>query len=160
MLAETVAAGYSGPAPLTLWRGFTSWTLNVPAVFDLAAAAGYLVGARRLRGRGTPWPGARWWSFLAGGIGSLLIVTSGPIGCYAGVLFWVRAVQNVTLLMIVPMFVAMSAPLTMLRELASPALRARLNRLLHHPVARRLTYPLIITPIFVGPLPLIYLTPI
>jgi cytochrome c oxidase assembly factor CtaG len=158
VLAETVAAGYSGPAPLTLWRGFTSWTLNVPAVFEIAVAAAYLIGARRLRDRGTPWPAARLCAFLAGGIGSLLVVTAGPIGCYAGVLFWVRAVQNVTLLMIVPMFVAMGAPLTMLRELASPGLLARLSRLLHHRMARRLTYPLVITPIFVGPLPLIYLT--
>jgi cytochrome c oxidase assembly factor CtaG len=58
------------------------------------------------------------------------------------------------------MFVAMGAPLTMVRELTSPGVRARLSRLLHHRLARRLTYPLVITPIFVGPLPLIYLTPI
>ncbi|WP_051341299.1 cytochrome c oxidase assembly protein [Pseudonocardia spinosispora] len=160
MVTALVTAGYSGPPPLTVWRGVSTWTVDPAAIIGLVAAAGYLLGARALRGRGVDWPSSRSWSFVAGGIGTLLVVTAGPIGSYAGVLFWVRAVQNVTLLMIVPMFLAMGAPLTMLRDLAPAGRRAALSRVLHSAAARRLTFPLVITPIFVAPLPLIYLTPI
>jgi cytochrome c oxidase assembly factor CtaG len=145
---------------LTIWRAFTTWTVNVALFVEVCAAVVYLLGARRLRACGISWPNSRCWSFVAGGLGSLLVVTAGPIGCYAGVLFWTRAVQNVTLLMVVPMFFAMGAPLTMLRELAPPRLRAALSRVLHSTAARKLTFPLVITPIFVSPLPLIYLSPI
>lgn len=160
MLTEVVAAGYSGPPPLTLWRAFTAWAFTAPAQVGALAAGGYLLGARALRRRGVGWPTNRSWSFVAGGFGALLVVTSGPVGCYAGVLFWARAVQNVTLLMIVPMFCAMGAPLTMLRDLTPAGPRTTLSRVLHSAAARKLTFPLVITPIFVAPLPLVYLTPI
>jgi cytochrome c oxidase assembly factor CtaG len=160
VLAELLTAGYTGPAPLTIVRAFTTWSVNVATVLEIGLAATYLLGVRTLRRRGLAWPTNRVWSFVLGGVGTLLIITSGPIGGYAGVLFWVRAVQNVSLLMLAPMFFAMGAPLTMLREMAPPALRARLGRLLHASWARRLTFPLIITPVFVAPMPLIYLTPI
>jgi cytochrome c oxidase assembly factor CtaG len=73
-------------------------------------------------------------------------------------LFWVRAVQNVTLLMIAPMLCAAGAPLTLLREFLPADLRSTLGRWLHSPAARRLTYPLVITPIFVAPMPILYLS--
>jgi cytochrome c oxidase assembly factor CtaG len=159
MFGLALAAGYSGPPPLTLARAFTTWSAG-PAVPALLVAVVYLLGVRAVRSRGVEWPAARLWCFLAGGVGTLLVVTAGPVGGYAGVLFWVRAVQNVALLMLVPMFAAMGAPLTMLRELCGPAWRARFGRALHSAWARRLTFPLVVTPIFVAPMPLVYLTPI
>jgi hypothetical protein len=53
-------------------------------------------------------------------IGALVVV-----GLYADILFWVRAVQNIVLLMITLMFLALGAPLTLLRDvLPGPALTA------------------------------------
>jgi caa3-type cytochrome oxidase assembly factor Caa3/CtaG len=50
-------------------------------------------------------------------IGALMVV-----GLYADILFRVRAVQNIVLLMITPMFLALGAPLTLLRDgLPGPA---------------------------------------
>jgi cytochrome c oxidase assembly factor CtaG len=67
------------------------------------------------------------------------------VGLYADILFRVRAVQNIVLLMITPMFLALGAPLTLLRDgLPGPAPRA--SRLLHSATARMLTFPLVIMP--------------
>ncbi|HEX4253045.1 MAG TPA: cytochrome c oxidase assembly protein [Pseudonocardia sp.] len=158
--APPEAAAYVGPPALTLVRAVTAWQLTPATVAALLVGAGYLLAVRRLRARGGSWPATRTWSFVAGGVGALVLVTSASIGVYAGVLFWARAVQNVTLLMIVPMCWAMGAPLTLLRELAPPSVRAPLSRALHSRLARRLTFPLVVTPVFVAPMPLLYLTPI
>jgi len=157
--AVLIATGYAGPPPLTLARVFTAWRPSLGAAAALVLGAAYCFGVRRLRARGGGWPAARGWSFLAG-VGWLVVITSGSIGVYAGVLFWARAVQNVSLLMIVPMLWAMGAPLTLLRELAPPSVRAPLGRALRSRMARRLTFPLVVTPVFVAPMPLVYLTPI
>lgn len=142
---------------LTLPRLLTAWRWN-PADGPLAlAAAGYLGGVRAMRAK---WPAGRTVSFLVGGLGTLLLVTSGVVGVYAGALFWMRAVQHVVLLMVAPMFVAMGAPLTVLREVLPAGLRARLGELLHSRPARVLTFPLLVTPVFVAPLPVLYLTPL
>ncbi|WP_445182318.1 cytochrome c oxidase assembly protein [Pseudonocardia sp. Cha107L01] len=158
--ARVMAAGYPGPPPLTWVRVITAWQLTPATVAALLLAAAYRAAVRRLRARGGQWPATRCWSFVAGGVGALVLVNSAFIGVYAGVLFWARAVQNVTLLMIVPMFFAMGAPLTLLRELAPPSVRAPLGRALRSRLARKLTFPLVVTPIFLVPLPLVYLTPI
>lgn len=160
MLSELLAAGYAGPPPLTVLRGFTTWSVNAATAVGIALGAGYLLGVRRARARGVSWPPNRVWCFVLGGIGTLLIVTCGPIGGYAGVLFWVRAVQNVALLMLVPMFFSIGAPLTLVRELAPARARAVLSGMLHSTAARRLTFPLVVTVVFCAPMPLIYLTPI
>jgi cytochrome c oxidase assembly factor CtaG len=78
--------------------------------------------------------GRSWW-FLTG-VGSILLVTVSVVGVYAGTLFWDRAVQNIVLLMITPMLLALGAPLTLLREvLPEPATR-RASRVLHSATAR------------------------
>lgn len=150
----------AGLAPLTPPRVFTAWRFG-PAVVPLALAGiGYLGGVRALRRRGHRWPAGRVVSFLAGGIGTLLVITCGVVGVYAGTLFWMRAVQHVALLMIAPMFAAMGAPLTLLREVLPAGPRARLGALLRGGAARVLTFPLVVTAVFVGSLPVLYLTPL
>jgi cytochrome c oxidase assembly factor CtaG len=160
VLAPLLAAGYSGPPPLTWSRLFTTWSINPATVVAVALAVWYGRSVRTVRARGYEWPANRVWCFVLGGVGTLLVVTSGPVGGYAGVLFWVRAVQNVALLMLVPMFFAVGAPLTLVRELVPPAARAVLSRVLHSGPARFLTFPLIVTVVFCAPMPLVYLTPI
>ena len=99
---------YTGPPALTLSRAVTSWTLDLPVLVAVLLAAGlYLAGMRRLRRAGQPWPVARAVSFLAGGTGALVIATMSFLGVYQGVLFSVRAVQNVLLLLVAPLFLAL-----------------------------------------------------
>ncbi len=53
-------------------------------------------------------------SFLVGGTGALVLATMSFLGVYQGVLFSARAVQNVLLLLVAPLFLALGRPLTLL----------------------------------------------
>jgi cytochrome c oxidase assembly factor CtaG len=146
--------------PLTWGRLLTAWTPNPGALLVVAAlGVAYGLGVRRLRRGGVSWsPGRSWW-FLTG-LGSILLVTVSVVGVYAGTLFWDRAVQNITLLMLTPMFLALGAPLTLLREvLPAPAAR-RASRVLHSTAARALTFPIVVTVALIAPLFILYLTPL
>jgi cytochrome c oxidase assembly factor CtaG len=153
------AGGYSGPPPLTPARLVTTWQVTPAVLAALLLGAAYWWAVRRARARGMAWPRARVYCFL-GGVAWLLLITGGWVGGYSGVLFWVRAVRNVSLLMIVPMLLAMGAPLTLARELLGPGARARLGRVGRSRAARVATFPLVVTPVFLAPLPLLYLTPL
>ncbi|MBV8540342.1 MAG: cytochrome c oxidase assembly protein [Pseudonocardiales bacterium] len=151
----------SAPAPPLTWgRLLTAWTPNPAALVAVAAlGVAYGLGVRRLRRGAVAWPAGRSWCFLVG-LGSILLVTVSVVGVYAGTLFWDRAVQNITLLMIAPMFLALGAPLTLLREvLPEPATRAA-GRVLHSRAARALTFPVVVTAALIAPLFVLYLTPL
>ena len=150
----------SPPPPLTWGRLLTMWTPNLGVLVVVATLGmAYGLGVRRLRRRGVAWPTGRSWWFLTG-LGSILLVTVSVVGVYAGTLFWDRAVQNITLLMITPMFLALGAPLTLLREvLPEPATR-RVSRVLHSTAARALTFPMVVTVALIAPLFVLYLTPL
>jgi cytochrome c oxidase assembly factor CtaG len=91
---------------------------------------------------------------------SILLVTVSVVGVYADIFFWARAVQNIVLLMITPMFLALAAPLTLLREVLPGSARRRASRMLHSATARLLTFPLVMTAALIAPLYLLYLTPL
>lgn len=155
-----LTTGYPGSPPLTWVRLLTAWTPN-PRVLVVVAALGvvYGLGVRRLSRRGLAWPDGRTWWFLAG-LGSILLVTVSFVGVYAGTLFWDRAVQNIVLLMIAPMFLVLGTPLTLLREVLPDKARRRAGRLLHSAAARAMTFPLVVTAVLIAPLFVLYLTPL
>lgn len=53
--------------------------------------------------------------FLAGGLGSLAVVTCSSLGTYSRVLFWPLAVQDVLLLTLVPVRLALGRPVALYR---------------------------------------------
>lgn len=67
-----------------------------------------------------------------------------PSQGYGATLFWVRALQNLLLVMVAPMLLALGAPLTLLRDLLPSRALARLGRLLHSTPARLATSPLLL----------------
>ncbi|HET6500141.1 MAG TPA: cytochrome c oxidase assembly protein [Amycolatopsis sp.] len=141
-------------APLTWERVFTAWTPDFTSLsFVLVLGAGYLYGASRVPG----WARSRTIAFL-GGLGTILVVTCSFLGVYDGTLFWPRAVQTVLLLMIVPLLLALGAPLTLVLATAPGA--ARLRAIGRGRVARALTFPLVITVLLIVPPFLLYLTPL
>jgi cytochrome c oxidase assembly factor CtaG len=154
-----IAGGYSGPPALTLSRVVTSWTLDLPVLVAVLVAAGlYLAGVRRLRRAGQPWPAARTFSFLVGGTGAMVLATMSFLGVYQGVLFSIRAVQNVLLLLVAPLFLALGRPLTLLIA-ARPGLGARVGAAVHSRTARVLTFPAITAFVLVVVPFLLYFTP-
>ena len=134
---------YTGPPELTFARAVTSWTLDAPVLLVVLAAAGcYLAGVRRVRRGGQRWPAAWVVAFLAGGTGALVIATMSFLGVYQSVLFWPRAVQNVLLLLVAPLFLALGRPLSLLIA-ARPRLGSRAEAVVHSRGARILTFPAI-----------------
>jgi cytochrome c oxidase assembly factor CtaG len=149
LLAGHEGAGYTGPPELTAARVFTSWTLDLPVLLAVLLAGGlYLAGVRRLRRAGQPWPAARLWCFYLGGLGTLVIATMSFLGVYQNVLFYIRSVQTILLLLVVPLFSALGRPLT-LAIATLPRLGPRLAALVRSRAARLLTFPAITTLVLV-----------
>lgn len=142
--------------PLT-WAGLiTRWTLDVPVLcLVVVLAVGYAVAVRR----SAAWPTGR---VVAFGLGLLLLVllTCSGLGVYDDTLFWVRALQNVSLLMVVPLLLAMGAPLTAVAALLSERQRDSLRRRGRGALARAVTFPLVVTVLLMGPVYVLYTSPL
>ncbi|MCL3861665.1 cytochrome c oxidase assembly protein [Actinotalea sp. K2] len=120
--AEIVTGHPLPPAPtVELWLTSFRWDL-IPALGCLAGAVVYLRWVRRLRRRGDRWPVGRTLSALTGLV-LLAWTTSGGPAVYGHVLFSAHMIQHMVLVMIVPIFIVLSAPVT----LAARALPARLD---------------------------------
>lgn len=143
--------------PLTLARVVTAWRFSPGVLVVAAALAGaYAAGLRRFRGY---WPSTRTSAF---GIGVALVVVLGCsfVGVYDDTLFWVRALQNLLLVMVVPLFLALGAPLTLLATAVPARHRPALRRRFHGRPAQVLTFPLVVTLVLVLPLLVLYLSPL
>ena len=66
-------------------------------------------------------------AFYLGGLGVLVIATMSFLGVYQGVLFYIRSVQTILLLLVVPLFMALGRPLTLITA-AAPAVRPAAGR--------------------------------
>jgi cytochrome c oxidase assembly factor CtaG len=145
-LTRTAAPGYQGPPELTVARALTEWTLDPwMLALVLILGGGYLAGARRQRG----WPAARRIWFLGLGLGFLVIATMSFVGVYQPVLFYVRAVQTVLLVLVVPLFLALGRPIS-LAIAVFPRAGARLQAAISSRGARIITFPAITTFALVG----------
>ncbi len=147
---------YPAVAPLTPSAVFTSWTVDAASMALLVLMGGpYAWCCRRARPAGMALPAPRRIAFWAG-IGVWALATMSMIGVYAAVLFWVRALQVLLLLFVVPMLLALGTPLTAARHAGAAArvdqlLAARTTRVLTHPVTTSVS--MLATPW------LLYLTP-
>ena len=91
-------------------------------------AAGLPVGVRSLRRRGDAWPVGRTVMFVGVGMGLFYLATSSGLAAYDTTLLSVHMVQHMVLSMLVPLALALGAPVTLaLRHAAAgaPALAAR-----------------------------------
>ena len=141
--------GYHGPPELTLARAFTEWTLDGWALgFVLLLGGLYLAGVRRVRGSGTYWPRGRIVAFCGLGLGFFVIATMSWVGVYQPVLFYARSVQTILMLLVVPLFLALGRPLTLM--IASlPRLGPRIEAGIHGRTAKAVTFPAITTLVLV-----------
>ncbi|WP_433173475.1 cytochrome c oxidase assembly protein [Actinoallomurus sp. CA-150999] len=144
--------------PLTWARVFTTWVfapLSVTVI--LVAAAAYLMGVRRVRRVGE-WPIGRTMWFL-GGLAVWAICVCSFIGAYERVLFTARAAQVALELTVVPLFLALGAPVTLLVEALPPRRGERLRTALRGRVSRALMFPAVSTVMLIAPPWLLYFTP-
>jgi cytochrome c oxidase assembly factor CtaG len=158
-LAAASASGYQGPPELTVTRALTEWTLDPwMLVLILLLGASYLAGvrtARRAAGGSRPAPGTTAWPvarpiwFCGLGLGFLVIATMSFVGVYQPILFYVRAVQTVLLVLVVPLFLALGRPVTLFGAVF-PRAGARLEAVIRSLPARVLTFPAITALALVG----------
>jgi putative membrane protein len=128
-------------------------------VLVLAAAVLYLLGVTRLRSRGRPWPVSRCLLFGLGLV-AVLVATNGPLAAADTERLSAHSLQHLLLGMIAPLLVALAAPLTLALQAGTGVTARRLRRILHSPVARLLSHPLVGIALFGGTLFALYLTPL
>jgi cytochrome c oxidase assembly factor CtaG len=140
-----LASGYVGPPELTLRSALTQWTADVPVIAFVVVLGGcYLAATAKVRRSGRPWGTGRGVAFCALGLGLLVIATMSWTGVYQNVLFYARATQTVLLVLVVPLFLAMGKPLTLLGA-AFPAAGRRTAAVVRSRAAVVLTFPAITT---------------
>ncbi|WP_242511385.1 cytochrome c oxidase assembly protein [Pengzhenrongella frigida] len=161
--AEIVTGHLLAPEASTL-RWLTQWRWDI--LLAGAAVAGivvYLRWAHRLHRRGDAWPWLRTASWVVG-----LVVfgwtTSGGPSVYGHILFSGHMVQHMTLVMVIPIFLVVAAPVTLaLRALPSRADDSRGPRewiltIVNSHVARFFANPVVAAVNFAGSMILFYYT--
>jgi cytochrome c oxidase assembly factor CtaG len=125
----------------TLGRVFTEWELSpVLAALTVLAAGVYVVGVLVLRDRGDRWPVGRSLAFGLG-IAAFVLATQSGLATYDTTLLSVHMVQHMILSMVVPLALALSAPVTLALRTLHTRPRRWLLAVLHSRVAAVLTFP-------------------
>jgi len=120
----------------------TQWSLD-PYLFVVTVWVGglYLYGVWRLHERGDHWPVGRTIAFVGVGLGAFVLATQSGIGTYDTTLLSVHMVQHMILSMVVPLALALGAPVTLALRTLPPRPRGWLLAVLHSRVARVLAFP-------------------
>ncbi|GAA2562795.1 hypothetical protein GCM10010435_38630 [Winogradskya consettensis] len=149
--ARVLAAEDTVPPPFSPAEIFTQIRLtSLIALFLLIAAALYLYGVHRLKQRGDHWPRGRTVAFVAGGLGSIALVTVTGIEAYDTTLLSVHMVQHMVLAMVGPIFLALGAPVTLALRTLPKQSRKVVLAIVHSGPARLLTFPLVAFGIFIA----------
>jgi cytochrome c oxidase assembly factor CtaG len=143
----------SSPAqtPLSVAVALGSWRFDVVAVVVIAVLG---VGYFRCRPTGRA-PA----TCFAAGLGVWALASCSVIAVYAPVLFWMRSLQVLLLLFVVPFLLAMGRPVTTVRAALSEPRQDALDRLLASTAARVAVSPLCTSVAMLGIPWLLYLTP-
>jgi cytochrome c oxidase assembly factor CtaG len=130
--------------PLTVERFFTTWRFDgwVAAAVGVTMLA-YLGGVYAASRRGVRWPlrHTMWFGLL--GLGMIVVATMSSLVVYASVLLWPMAVMVAVLLTIVPIGLGLGDPVGLVSAALAPSAAARWHRILHNPVFRVFTFPLV-----------------
>jgi len=125
----------------TLGRVFTETSLEpVPFVLTVWIAGLYLLGVVVLGRRGDHWPVGRTCSVVVG-MGLFWWATSSGLAAYDTTLLSVHMVQHMVLSMLVPLALALGAPVTLALRTLPARPRRWLLVCLHSRVARVLSFP-------------------
>lgn len=162
--AEIVTRSPLPPPPtVERWLTLFRWELIIVAGC-LAALVVYLRWARRLARRGDHWPVGRTISAVAGLVLLLWVTVGGP-AVYGFVLFSAHMLQHMVMVMVVPILLGLSAPVT----LAARALPRRkdgtwgprelLLGLVHSRWAKFWAHPVVAAVNFAGSMVAFYFTP-
>ena len=120
---------------------FTEWGLDPYLFVGTVWVAGlYLFGVWTLRSRGDAWPVGRTAAFVLGGCGSFYVATESGLAAYDDTLLSAHMVQHMILSMVVPLFLALGAPVTLALRTLPRRPRGWLLAVLHSRAAKVLTF--------------------
>ena len=118
------------------------WSLEpIPFVITVWAVGLYLFGVYKLRRRGDRWPVGRTIAFVPVGMGVFFFATTSGLAAYDTTLLSVHMVQHMLLSMVVPLSLALGAPITLALRTLPARPRAWLLVALHSRVAKVLSFP-------------------
>jgi cytochrome c oxidase assembly factor CtaG len=138
----TLMTGADTLPRLTAGAFLSEWSLApLPLVITVWATGLYLLGVLTLRRRGDRWPPGRTVAFVVVGMGSFYVATSSGLAAYDSTLLSVHMVQHMVLSMIVPLALALGAPVTLALRTLPPRPRRWLLVVLHSRVAKVLSFP-------------------
>jgi putative membrane protein len=146
LLAPAVALAHGADAPAPALPGvLLQWSFDPFAVTGILGAGGaYLWAVRRVDAAhpANRHPRFRTWLWM-GGLAAIAIALVSPIEAYEGVLFSVHMVQHMLLQLVAAPLLLAGAPITLTLRVASPAWRRRLLAVLHSPVVRAVSFPVV-----------------
>ena len=137
-----VAGGQAEALPrFTLGAVFTQWELLSWATLAiLLTTALYLWGVQRMHRRGDRWPLGRTAAFVGAMVAASMATVSG-LGTYDDTLLSVHMAQHMILSMLVPLAMALGAPITLALRTLPRRPRRWLLAALHSRVAKVLSFP-------------------
>lgn len=145
---------------------FTVWSLDpIWTLLCLLALFFYIAGVLRLRARGDSWPIRRTISFVIAML-TLLYIVNGALYVYGVFLFSFHMVEHMLLTMLVPIFVVVGAPVTLLLRAVHPrhdgsmGTREWMLALVHSKWASFFSHPVVAAVVFAGSLLVFYYTPL
>lgn len=148
----------------SLW--FTTWRFDWLWVFVVVLLAwAYVWAFVKVRRGGGSWSPLRLASWLVG-LALLTYATSGAFAVYSRVLFSVHMMEHMSLTMIIPIFLVLGAPVTLMLQALEPRQdgtrgpREWILRLVHSGWSTVITHPIFAAVNFAGSIVLFYFTPL
>nr|WP_218866247.1 cytochrome c oxidase assembly protein [Nocardioides kongjuensis] len=141
MVVSAGGAGVEDLPPFDAGALLSQWGIApLPLIITAWATGLYVVGVLTLRRRGDSWPVGR---SIAWGVGMLAfyLATSSGLAAYDTVLVSVHMVQHMVLSMVVPLSLALGAPVTLALRTLPRRPRGWLLTLLHSRLAKVLGFP-------------------
>jgi cytochrome c oxidase assembly factor CtaG len=150
VLARPLADSLASLPPFEASRIVTEWGVDpFLTILSVWVAGAYLVGVRTLRARGDRWPVGRTLSFVVVGMGSFYVATSSGLAAYDTAVLSVHMVQHMVLSMLVPLALALGAPVTLALRVLPQRPRQWLLALLHSRVVKVVSFPPVAFALFV-----------
>ena len=128
--------------PFGLSRLITEWGLSpIPFIVTIWAGGLYLWGVWTLKRRGDHWPVGRTIAFVVVGLGFFYVATCSGLAAYDTTLLSAHMVQHMVLSMLVPLALALGAPVTLALRTLPHGPRRWLLAVLHSRAVKVLSFP-------------------
>lgn len=151
----------SPPVKLSvLLNGFQTNPLSIVAiVLEVTSVALYIFGVRVLSKKGRHWPTLRTVSFL-GGMAVIFIATGSGLAAYDDKVFTIHVIQHLLLMNLAPIFIALSAPVTLLLQASKKSVQTGTIKFLHSKFISIITFPVVAWLIAYSTMYIYFLTPV